>query len=343
MAEYTLKYINHRAECDAEACVNDCEEHYHRQLHLVADQIAANCKRKPVVLLNGPSSSGKTTTNDRLGRILELAGIHAHMISMDDYYRTSGTYDIPFDEENGVNDLESPECMDLDLLRDHLTRLVAGEEIMVPRFDFETRTSHRNDRAVQLHKDEIVMIEGIHAFNPVIMGDLEKHATSVYLSVASVLLTDHNIRVEPHMLRFLAAIRQIVRYHDVTPGSQITWNTAFLAVTGAWKRGGEEEVRFLLEVLNEVTRTPESELSSEMRKARLNIYQDCNDAFRNLLLGKFGRLPLGFPEDWVYESAFGSSAYRSALASRTEDSPLDHLKDVNVEELTKLEMDIPSS
>lgn len=203
MAEYTLKYINHRAECDAEAFVNDCEEHYHRQLHLVADQIAANCKRKPVVLLNGPSSSGKTTTNDRLGRILELAGIHAHMISMDDYYRTSGTYDIPFDEENGVNDLESPECMDLDLLRDHLTRLVAGEEIMVPRFDFETRTSHRNERAVQLHKDEIVMIEGIHAFNPVIMGELEKHATSVYLSVASVLLTGHNVRVEPHMLRFL--------------------------------------------------------------------------------------------------------------------------------------------
>ena len=203
MAEYTLKYINHRAEHDAEAFVHDCEEGYHRQLHLVADQIAANCKRKPVVLLNGPSSSGKTTTNDRLGRILELAGIHTHMISMDDYYRTSGTYDIPFDEENGVNDLESPECMDLDLLRDHLTRLVAGEEIMVPRFDFETRTSHRNERAVQLHKDEIVMIEGIHAFNPVIMGDLEKHATSVYLSVASVLLTDHNIRVEPHMLRFL--------------------------------------------------------------------------------------------------------------------------------------------
>ena len=203
MAEYTLKYINHRAECDAEAFVNDCEEHYHRQLHLVADQIAANCKRKPVVLLNGPSSSGKTTTNDRLGRILELAGIHTHMISMDDYYRTSGTYDIPFDEENGVNDLESPECMDLNLLRDHLTRLVAGEEIMVPRFDFETRTSHRNNRPVQLHKDEIVMIEGIHAFNPVIMGDLEKHATSVYLSVASVLLTDRNVRVEPHMLRFL--------------------------------------------------------------------------------------------------------------------------------------------
>ena len=133
----------------------------------------------------------------------------------------------------------------------------------------------------------------------------------------------------PYMLKFLEGTRQIVRYHDVTPGSQITWNTAFLAVTGAWKRGGEEEVRFLLEVLNEVTRTPESELSSEMRKARLNIYQDCNDAFRKLLLGKFGRLPLGFPADWVYESAFGSE-WKSAIANRTEVSPLESLPDVNL-------------
>ena len=137
------------------------------------------------------------------------------------------------------------------------------------------------------------------------------------------------IHLLPYMLKFLEGTRQIVRYHDVTPGSQITWNTAFLAVTGAWKRGGEEEVRFLLEVLNEVTRTPESELSSEMRKARLNIYQDCNDAFRKLLLGKFGRLPLGFPADWVYESAFGSE-WKSAIANRTEASPLESLPDVNL-------------
>lgn len=131
------------------------------------------------------------------------------------------------------------------------------------------------------------------------------------------------------MLKFLEGTRQIVRYHDVTPGSQITWNTAFLAVTGAWKRGGEEEVRFLLEVLGEVTRTPEAELSPEMHKARLSIYQDCNDAFRNLLLGKFGKLPLGFPADWVYESAFGSD-WKSAIAKRTENSPLETLPDANL-------------
>ena len=93
-----------------------------------------------------------------------------------------------------------------------------------------------------------------------------------------------------------------------------------MAVTGAHKRGDEDEVKYLLEVLGEVTRTPEDELSPEMRRARLSIYQDCNDAFRNLLLGKFGRLPLGFPPDWVYESAFGSE-WREAI-NREQKNPL---------------------
>lgn len=138
------------------------------------------------------------------------------------------------------------------------------------------------------------------------------------------------IHLLPYMLKFLEGTRQIVRYHDVTPGSQITWNTAFLAITNAFKRGGEDEVQFLLEVLGEVTRTTEADLSPEMRRARLSIYQDSNDAFRNLLLGKFGRLPLGFPPDWVYESAFGSD-WKEAIASRTEASPLESLKPVDIE------------
>ena len=139
-----------------------------------------------------------------------------------------------------------------------------------------------------------------------------------------------HIRLLPYMLRFLEQTRQIVRYHDVTPGSQITWNTAFLGVTSAYKRGGEEEVRYLLEVMQEVNRTPEDQLSAEMRKARLGIYHDCNDAFRDLLLGKFGRLPLGFPPDWVYESAFGKD-WRKAIEQRTEESPLATLEDVDLD------------
>ncbi len=137
------------------------------------------------------------------------------------------------------------------------------------------------------------------------------------------------IHLLPYMLKFLAGTRKVVRYHDVTPGSQITWNTAFLAVTGAWKRGGEDEVRFLLSVLEEITNNSEESLSAEMKNARLSIYKDCNDAFRNLLLGKFGKLPLGFPPDWVYESAFGNT-WKSAIEQRVDISPLETLEDIDL-------------
>ena len=138
------------------------------------------------------------------------------------------------------------------------------------------------------------------------------------------------IHLLPYMLKFLAGTRKVVRYHDVTPGSQITWNTAFLAVTGAFKRGGERRVRRLLEVLDVVTSLPEDQLSEKIKVDRRNLYRDSNDAFRQLLLGKFGKLPLGFPANWVYESAFGVEHYRQALKERTEASPLTSLKDIDI-------------
>jgi len=138
------------------------------------------------------------------------------------------------------------------------------------------------------------------------------------------------INLLPYMLKFLAGTRRIVRYHDVTPGSQITWNTAFLAVTGAYKEGGEVAVRDMLEVLDAVGSTEEDKLTKAVKADRLKLYADCNDAFRDLLLGKFGRMPLGFPPDWVYESAFGQD-YKKAIANRTTDSPLLTLPDVDIE------------
>lgn len=136
------------------------------------------------------------------------------------------------------------------------------------------------------------------------------------------------IHLLPQMLRFLAGARQIVHYHDVTPGSQITWNTAFLAVTGAYRRGGDSAVQDLLEVLEFVAGRPEDEIPPEKKEARLMIYRDCNDAFRSLLLGEYGKLPLGFPADWVYQSAFGED-WKNMIARRTEHSPLDFLPEVD--------------
>jgi pyruvate carboxylase len=137
------------------------------------------------------------------------------------------------------------------------------------------------------------------------------------------------IHLLPHMLEFLKGTRKITRYHDVTPGSQITWNTAFLAVTGAYQRGGDKAVQRLLDTLNAVNTIPEKDLPKKIKTSRLELYRDSNDAFRALLQGKFGKLPLGFPPDWVYESAFGEN-YQAAIAGRTEESPLTTLEDIDL-------------
>ena len=138
------------------------------------------------------------------------------------------------------------------------------------------------------------------------------------------------IHLLPDMLEFLEYTRRIVRYHDVTPGSQITWNTAFLAVTGAYKRGGRPAVTALLAAVKCAAEKSEAEMTNEEKAARLTIYVDCNEAFRNLLRGKFGRLPMGFPADWVYQSAFGAD-WKEAIATRTETSPLESLPPADID------------
>ena len=147
-------------------------------------------------------------------------------------------------------------------------------------------------------------------------------------------LKQGHIDLLPYMLRLLAGTRKIIRYHDVTPGSQITWNTAFLAVTAAFQRGGKQEVRYLLKILESVAGVPEEDVNDSLKQERLILYRDSNDAFRDLLLGKFGRLPLGFPPDWVYESAFGGE-FQNALATRTDNSPLRDLPPMDIDKERK--------
>ena len=124
MADYTLKQLNDAARSDPKGFIKLCEDYYRNQVDSTARELAARRRTSPIVLVNGPSSAGKTTTTARLRQALEKRhGIKTKTISMDDYYRTSGEYETPFDEENGVDDLESPLCMNLGMLTDHLRKL----------------------------------------------------------------------------------------------------------------------------------------------------------------------------------------------------------------------------
>ncbi|MBE9581729.1 MAG: pyruvate carboxylase, partial [Proteobacteria bacterium] len=136
----------------------------------------------------------------------------------------------------------------------------------------------------------------------------------------------------PHILLILELYRKIIRYHDVTPGSQVTWTNGYMMAVKAYERGGLAEVQRVLGILKAVTSAPESKLDENIEQDRLILFAHANDALKNLLLGKFGKLPLGWPPDWVYRSVFGEN-WHDAVARRTEESPLTLLPPVDMKEV----------
>ncbi len=232
MADYTLKQLNDAARSDPKGFIKLCEDYYRNQVDSTVRELAARRRTSPIVLVNGPSSAGKTTTTARLRQALEKRhGIKTKTISMDDYYRTSGEYETPFDEENGVDDLESPLCMNLGMLTDHLRKLAAGEEISVPVFDFHLRKSIPDSKKLRLEPGEMVIIEGIHALSDIVYDGLGESATGVFLSFDSALTLENGIVAEPFMLRFM---RRTVR-------DSLFRNTPVSATIAQWKsvRRGE--------------------------------------------------------------------------------------------------------
>ena len=180
---YDLSEINYKTVSDPKGFCEECEAGYNEKVSAAADKIADNLSVSPVILLSGPSGSGKTTTARKISEALERKGIRTHYVSMDDYFCTVGK-NTPRTPE-GEYDLESPLCLDTDLLGRHFTMLSKGERIFVPKYEFSTRTRiSQPSKSIKLGRDEMCIFEGIHALNDAITGGHEE-AFRLYISAAS--------------------------------------------------------------------------------------------------------------------------------------------------------------
>ena len=171
----------------------------------IADKIAEN-KNIKMILIAGPSSSGKTTFAQRLGIQLKINGLKPVTISVDNYFVERNQ--TPLDE-NGEYDFENIEAIDLELFNKHLTSLLNGETINCPEFDFSVGTKRYKGKTMHLAEDEILVIEGIHCLNDRLTSQISKeHKYKIYISDLTVLNMDRLNRISTTDTRL---IRRIVR------------------------------------------------------------------------------------------------------------------------------------
>ena len=181
---FQLNDINYRTVADPRGLIEEADAHYADLVAQAAEKIAENKKNSPIVLLSGPSGSGKTTTAMKIAEALEKKGIGSHYVGMDDYFNTVDPATTPRTPE-GEYDLESPLCLDMELMNRHFTMLSEGKRIYVPKYEFSRHMRIQEpSKSIKLKKDEIVIFEGIHALNDMIT---ERHpeAFKLYISAQS--------------------------------------------------------------------------------------------------------------------------------------------------------------
>jgi len=142
--------------------IKKCEENFSKNLNKLADIIADNSKKIRLICIAGPSSSGKTTTSFRLQQELLKHGIRSIPVAMDDYFKNRE--ETP-KNENGDYDFEDLEALDLNLLNDHLSKLIYGEEVQLPSYNFKTGKKEFINPPLKITQEDILIIEGIHGMN----------------------------------------------------------------------------------------------------------------------------------------------------------------------------------
>lgn len=204
-AETVAKMNSHVSEETVVDFVNMCETKHNNMLAELGQIIEKDIDNIRLIAIAGPSSSGKTTFSNRLRIELMSRGINPLRISIDDYYLPKNQ--APLDE-NGNPDLEHIEALDIDLFNEHMLKLIQGEEITLPSFNFKTGMREDGPKCKVDSKTPII-IEGIHALNDILTSSIPKHQKfKIYISPQiQINIDNHN----PISLTDIRLLRRIVR------------------------------------------------------------------------------------------------------------------------------------
>ena len=222
---YKLEEINYRTAADPKGMIEEADAAYKEKISTAADKILENKNRSPIVLLSGPSGSGKTTTARKISEELERRGVRTYYVGLDDYYNTVDPETVPRTPE-GEMDLESPFCLDLELLNRHFTELSKGMRIFVPKYEFSRRVrTQEPSMSIRLGKDEMVIFEGIHALNKLIAGR-HPEAFRLYISAMSSVTFGGRVVFKNTWFRIVRRTVRDFKFRGADPVETISmWGT----------------------------------------------------------------------------------------------------------------------
>ena len=217
---YQLNDINFRTVSDPQGFIKECDDLYRERVSLAADKIMENMERSPIVLLSGPSGSGKTTTAMKIAEELSRRGIGTYSVGMDDYFKTVDPATVPRTPE-GEMDLESPLCLDMELMNEHFTKLSKGERIFVPKYEFSRRMRILEpSKSIKLKPNEVVVFEGIHALNDTIT-DVHPEAFKLYISARSDVEFEGNIVFKRTWFRLMRRMIRDSKFRGTDPSETL--------------------------------------------------------------------------------------------------------------------------
>ncbi len=226
------------------------EELHAKKLAQIADMILAGNKK--LVLIAGPSSSGKTTFAHRLSDHLRVNGLKPHIISLDDYYLERDQ--IPFGED-GKQNFEVVESLDIKMINRDIKKILNGEEVTIPSFNFKTGKKEYKDHKIKLEENDIIVMEGIHGLNEILTSEISKDDKfKVFISALTTLNIDNHNRIATTDTRL---IRRLVRdFHSRGFGAENTINM--------WPTVLEGEVKNIFPYQNEADAVFNSALIYEL-------------------------------------------------------------------------------
>lgn len=270
--------IEHR---HASEMIKVSEALHEKKISLIADMVRKRRKKLKVILIAGPSSSGKTTFGKRLAVQLLVNGIKPVNLSLDNYFVDR---DQTPKDEKGEYDFETIDALDINTFNDNIVRLLNGEEVEIPKFSFETGQRFYDGEKLRISKNNVIIVEGIHGLNPKLTQYLPQESLfKIFISaLTAISIDDHNIinpsdnrlirrMVRDHKYRGYSALDTLKRWESVLSGEQkhivpyqeeadVMFNSALAYELGALK---QQAVPLLEEVL---VKNPEHSKATRLLK-----------------------------------------------------------------------------